>query len=448
MLNPNQDRQTLIDNYIIENVLRKISATQLKEILTSLNACYGKYSVANENGEVTYYNGLSAAIFDCEYGQTVMVNTSVEETGNIELKDGVSINLQGNTLYFVNDPLDGFIDNGIAVRCSIFNGTVVKNGTSSWALKVTNPASEISFSVLTRNVGTHGKGIYSKGVVNHVNFYGSGGLFGDAPTTVFNYGSIKNEGGITADPTIGHGIYLSNGATANFCTVQSNSAVRMGIYAVQGSYINSCRVNTTGYRGIRLESKSEIRNSFVKASTNSAMILINGSKAYHTEVEALGGYALTLAAGTISGDVSETHYCKFKSHTNPALYQLAFSKHYKSTFISMASKMSEYFLTANKFYGCNFFNFWYNPAGHGISIESVGQYFTPSGTLFNKCFFSVVNPTAYAIASIGVPFGYVTDATPQISHTQNSFEGTLNYALSIDQQQTLPTDQFGNISIN
>lgn len=405
------------------------------------------YTSVRADGTIIYYDDISAILNECTAGMTVSVNRSTSEAGNIVLRNGVNINLNGHTITLITDSSDGFIDGGEPVECTVFNGTVIKGGATNYALKLTNAGSNVCFPVKTKTTDSYAYGIYSDGKVSYANFSGSGGLYGDKATSLFEFCQVDSSGGTTGDPFKGNGLSLQNGATANFCSVRQSSNNRKAAFAKSNSIIKNCDFYCTGYDAVRVDTNSEIRNSTIKTLVGIGLVLAGPCKAYNCYVESLGGKAAMFGAGASIGP-NEVVGCYFKSWVNLSADSImSNSKFIDTTFIAVASR-NTLFLGYADFIECRFINQWNNSLGHAVTMEQQGQYFFPAGSRFNKCLFSVANTSAYGIASVTVPFGYTSDTTPNISVSQCALQGSVNYLTGIENIQINTPDVYGNIILN
>ena len=113
---------------------------------------------------------MSAAITAASSGDTVNLFGNVNETGatEIELKDGVDINLNGHIYELSNATAgkDAFTDNNVAVNVRIYNGTIKRSGSSgaSYGLHVDNINSDIGLEGV-RIESTFAHCIYNQGTV-------------------------------------------------------------------------------------------------------------------------------------------------------------------------------------------------------------------------------------------------------------------------------------------
>ena len=118
-----------------------ITATAIGENVTvNVTGSSGVWGISDSSGVYTYYATLTLAMAAAVAGQTIEMFADVDETGdvNIILKDGVNINLNGHTykrtVATATNSL--FRDNGVAVNCSIKNGTLwnTSSGGASYGI--------------------------------------------------------------------------------------------------------------------------------------------------------------------------------------------------------------------------------------------------------------------------------------------------------------------------
>ena len=123
--------------------------------LTNLPASFGKFGIANTNGEYTYYSDLSSSLQASTAGDTIQLFTNVTEASDhtFHLKDKVDFNFNGNELFIsasaTLDAADMITDNDVAVSCSFYNGRIrFTQGTGAnifnRLLYIDNVASEIT----------------------------------------------------------------------------------------------------------------------------------------------------------------------------------------------------------------------------------------------------------------------------------------------------------------
>jgi len=205
----------------------------------------GAWVLMDSNGVATGYSTYADAVAVAVAGQTIHMVADVTETSATEciLKDGVNVDLNGNT-YTLNVATteNSFSDNNVTVNCSVFNGTIRREG-----------------------------GTYS--TVNSL------GLFIDDSNSEITLNGIVIESSFgcttTVDGKLTGGKFISEGGTiAYFCT---------SLGEVSGASI-------FGVNGARLQGDS--RNIFCRATSGTALD-VRGTGEYHNLLGiSLGSYGI------------------------------------------------------------------------------------------------------------------------------------------------------------
>ena len=173
--------------------------------LTNLPASFGKFGIANTNGEYTYYSDLSSSLQASTAGDTIQLFTNVTEASDhtFHLKDKVDFNFNGNELFIsasaTLDAADMITDNDVAVSCSFYNGRIrFTQGTGAnifnRLLYIDNVASEITsigfeWEVENGINATPYQPIKNDGTLNGGKFIGGPDIFNYLIET---YGVLKN----------------------------------------------------------------------------------------------------------------------------------------------------------------------------------------------------------------------------------------------------------------
>jgi len=185
---------------------------------TTPTVASGVFGIANTSGVYTFYTTLILAMASATSGQTIEIFSDYTETsGGVTLKNGVNINGNTHTYTLNKTGTDSaFIDNAVAVDCSIDNIKIVRTGgtastTNNTCLSLSG-ASNIKTTAIFSSTG----GLCV--LLNNASCYLSGGK-----SYVINYS----------------GIYVTLGNLSNhYVELNSNSASHYGIYCISGSLLN------------------------------------------------------------------------------------------------------------------------------------------------------------------------------------------------------------------
>ena len=139
------------------------------------------WQYVNSSDETVTTDTMSTAITNAKAGTTVtlLADTEVTFTGKVEIKNNLTIDLGGNTLYMVHGAEGGLQPNS-SKTVTLKNGTVVTSSNANYSSNKTNKANHSIFTnigknatVNLENVNTYGYAItYSWGNAYKVNVTG------------------------------------------------------------------------------------------------------------------------------------------------------------------------------------------------------------------------------------------------------------------------------------
>jgi hypothetical protein len=208
------------------------------------------WGIYDASGALTGYATYALAQAAAVSGETIHMFTDVTETGAVEciLKDGVDINLNGN-IYTLNVATteDAFTDNNIQVACSIFNGTIKREGGT--------------FSTVN-SLGLHVDNSNSEVILNGV--------------------VIESSFGCTAsvDGKLTGGKFISGAGTVSYSCSSLGEVSDASIYAVNGARLSG-----------------DARNIFCRVTTGTALD-VRGTGEYHNLLGiSLGSYGIFSNSG-------------------------------------------------------------------------------------------------------------------------------------------------------
>jgi hypothetical protein len=349
----------------------------------------GVFGIANTSGVYTYYDTLTLAMAAATAGQTIEMFADITESSvtAITLKNGVNINGNGHTYNYTAATGNCFIDNGVAVVCTINNLNISRTShTSGSVLVMTNSSTNIDYpgskfyltstsgtDYVASLAGTH-RNLWVKGIGASLN-----GITGGIITNC--YGEVT--GG-------GKGL---NGYYSTFINCQGKSVSGRGIYLAEvGGLINCFGTSTSSY-GIEIEGNDTTFNgafcsNSVGISTSSIGIRSRNGKF----INCTGRSSSSLAGQGHTG--GGTFYnCSFYSSTNYA-FQGNGSLVHNCSFESDGSPVLYNTYTDNSFIHCK----WNNVGGHAFYIDnsvykSINNYLKVTNSSAN-CLYapSVITP--------------------------------------------------------
>lgn len=393
-------------------------------------------------GGYTYYSSIGAAITAASAGDCIEVFSDILETGTTEinLKDGVNINLNGHTYENSNSGTNNsFTDNAVAVECTIFNGTIKRSGatasvSSATCLHVNSSSSIITLQgvVLSSDFGTacrcdgtiHGGKYYvyltpksTNAVCVDVSATGKlydAFCYNVAGRAISSLGRVHN---CTVYSGGDSGI-VTNLASAitHSCTAISDGGI--GIFANAGSNINCSAYSTANY-GI-----------FGGNNTNCTGYSSSSYGIYSSGINiGCSGYSSASYGFYHAG--SGLQNCHGYSSANVGLYIAGSSAIVKNS--SGVSTAAAAVHCRGSMFNCVAECLWNNVSGHGITGNT-----DQMDEIFN-CTVSVTNASANCLhygSAINVYYG------------NNTFKGaTTSVNANISQAQTNTPDTYGNIVV-
>lgn len=391
---------------------------------------FGIWSLSDSAGEKTYYDTYEDAIPFFNVGNAITLETSTNLSVNLVLKNGININLNGNTLRV--DDSAYITDNGIFVNTVIFNGTISLQTSSNYGLYVLNASSKISIPAVLDGTGNNfSNGVYSIGTVTDANVIANEGMFQGAKSAVFDNCKIKafgpNRG--NQDTVNGHALYLA-GVASNMEVYSTVSLKYCARAHVAGARLNNSRLESTAHRSVFLNG-GFVDACWMRAPNFTCKVESGGtlSNSYSESTAAAPIYCLNQ-----EGAVSD---CTFVAQTFNALYFVGIGTWYSNcTFISNLAATGGSFLSGSGvlFEDCRFICRWDNAAGHCANLPLVN-------TSFIDCKFTTRNVSALGI-NVGAVGIYLVD---------NKFKGpagSLGYSASLINLALNTQDNRGNSIIN
>jgi len=377
----------------------------------------GLFGIANTSGVYTYYATLTLAMAAATAGQTIELFTDFTESTAtaITLKNGVNINGNGHTYNYTAATGNCFIDNGVAVTCSILNLIVNRTShTSGSVWTITSTSSNIDFlgskTYLTSASGTSYVASIS-GLATNLWVKGTGtSLNGIAGGQLTNCYAEVTGGGIAL-----YGYY----STFTYCIGKSVSG--KGIYIAEYTGIINCVGISTSLYGIEIEGNDTTYNgafcsNSVGISTSSIGIRARNGKFINCTGRSTSGLA---GQGHTGGG---TFYnCSFYSNTNYA-FQGNGSVAHNCSFESDGSPVLYNTFLDNSFVHCK----WNNSGGHAFIIDnsaytSINNYLRVTNTSANCLNNSVAISIKYSNNTFqGATTPVNANITQGISNTQDN----------------------------
>jgi len=455
----------------------------------------GRFGIANSNGVYTFYPKIQTAITAASAGQTVEVFTDYEETNAISiiLKDNVDINFNGHTYTLNNSGTDNaFIDNSVVVECKLYNGTIIRKGSTSEAINTNNCLylSEAS-TIITdctligdKNVlTTNNRSATDVTIIggNHISISGStNGFIRLSSDSVFRNAYVEC---INSAATVGTIITSSNSRITN-CIINSvGSGIPNTISATSDSQIIKCIVNSES-TGIIILSNSNVINSYVTSNSTSSngIIVRNNSQVINstsiiqstnastaaikidttTGSTIIGSTAYAPNTNGIRNDISGSYIYNSNSYggdhgilfansgtvENTSVISLTLNginsagsaggkikncnvEAISNSSILSSAGLSQYVIQVNN---SVVKSSWNNSGGHSIRFAS-----NTSGHTISSCHLITSNSAANAILGNG---------TSGVNYVNNNYQGMTAATASIVQLTTNVQDTRNNILIN
>ena len=219
-------------------------------------AAFGRFGIADLNGQYTYYTDLTTAMTAAVAGQTIEFFTDYNETGavTITLKDGVNINMNGHTYTHSHSAAPVTAFSGTSLKLAFINGEIIidSGSVSSIGLSISGLSSDIDCTGLYITVissgGTGRPLAASGGTIRNLRALSIDDLCASASrTTLFNC-NLRATG-------TGNGLSLGlstlgNVGNAYDCYIQSNSGA--GAVVNVNSLCVNCNIVSTSGIGLSL----------------------------------------------------------------------------------------------------------------------------------------------------------------------------------------------------
>ena len=283
----------------------------------------GRFGISDSGGTYTYYSALTEAMSAATSGQTIEMFTDYTETGSvtITLKNGVNINGNGHTYNYTNATGNCFIDNGVAVVCSILNLVVNRTSHSSgnvWT--ITSASSNIDFlgSKTYLTSSTTGYAASLNGTIINLWIKSTGasisGTFGGilqncyVETTGSGYGITQlfpNAIDCIGISASGRGFYIYEDGTLIRCYGKSTSGY--GIFAeTSGTNILLYNCLSLSSSGVALYLRGcKVYNNIAVSSSNVAINCAFGNnQIFNTTARSSSSYAINGVAGDVINNSS------------------------------------------------------------------------------------------------------------------------------------------------
>jgi hypothetical protein len=375
----------------------------------------GRFGISDTSGVYTYYATLTLAMTAASAGQTIELFADYTESSvtAITLKNGVNINGNGHTYNYTAATGDTFIDNGVAVVCTINNLNISRTNYTSGSVYVQSSSSsdtdwngsKINVTAASGNalnivgkirniwakVTGNGNVIYAQ-LYSGAQFFncyaestGSGTAFNVLNASVFNCTGISSSG-------TGYTSYLSRAYNSLFYST-SSTAVR------EGYEIYNC-----------------------------AVVSISGIACDRTST-----FGCTIISTSGVGCQNQNHVHEnaiIKSSSNAAVTFIA--NIYNSTISTDTSSITSGLATIANYYNCSLRTNWNNVNGHLLTSA-----YATSCELVNN-FMQVANSSAYILTSA---------AASTVKYANNSYKGATTPINTAVVTQTIVNtqDNQGNI---
>jgi hypothetical protein len=406
----------------------------------------GPWGISNSSGSYTYYQSLSASIAAAISDQTIELFADIIETGNVSvnLKNGVNFNFNGHTYTLNNaNTVNALQDNGVAVNCTIFNGSILRTGGAGYALSVTgaslirgdkfnllgatggqynclliNNGNAAVYNMFCRNsagfgtiilagslydsicIALNGIGLYTTGLVNNCTALGTGAQ------------SLQIAAGGRAIKCIAYNgtAAIENSGTAIDCVAYSTTGIAMTIQP--GSINLNCTAFSTASTGLNNNGSSTIENCRGFSTAGIGIAMINGRIDSCIAYSATSNAITTTNSGGTTSQIVNSHAISIAAAAISAANANAGSTIHKT--------MVE----------C----YWSNAGGHAVIASSAGVNLEVV-----QCFLRTLNTSANAINST---------VAKTVNYSQNAYKGmTTPINANITQGITNTEDNQGNILI-
>lgn len=345
---------------------------------------YGNpFVLFDASGEATSYATYADAVAVAVAGQTIHMVTDVTETSATEciLKDGVNVNLNGNT-YTLNVATteDAFTDNASQVTCTIYNGTIRREGgtyssVNSLCLHLDSSLSKVDLEGVVCE-SSFGCTATTDGILNGGTFKSEGGAISYRVTSqgegmnanIYAVNGCRLDGSSTniyCYATTGTGVTISG--TGEFVNITGISAGNYGLFFNTTGRLFNCTGISFASFGLWHSGSGTIYDCY--GYSNASIGLLQGS---------VGGFAFS-SRGESTGNIGyscagENQGCQGVSSASVAVR-----------------------VAGGKFYGGNAYNKWNNAGGHAFQSTVLNsEIFGSTGIVTNSGAFGVyVNNSAF-----------------------------------------------------
>jgi hypothetical protein len=412
----------------------------------SIPTTTGVWGISNTSGVYTFYSTLTLAMAAATSGQTIELFADVIETGavTITLKNGVNFNFNGHTYTLNNaNTVNALQDNGVAVNCTIFNGSILRTGGAGYALSVTgaslirgdkfnllgatggqynclsiNNANAAVYNMFCRNSAGFGTIILAGSLydsvcigVNGVGLYTTG-LVSNCTASGFGAQSLQIAAGGRAIKCIAYNgtVAIENSGIAIDCVAYNTIGIAMNIQG--GSTSLNCSAFSTASTGLSSNGNGTIENCRGFSTAGVGIGMINGRIDSCIAYSATSNAITTTNSGGITSQIVNSHAISVAAAAISAANANAGSTIHKT--------MVE----------C----YWPNAGGHAVVTSSAG-----ANLEVIQCFLRTNNTSANAINST---------VAKTVNYSQNAYKGmTTPINANITQGITNTEDNQGNILI-
>lgn len=390
-----------------------------------------KWAIPKSDGKLTYYANLSAAMTAATSGETIQLLTDVNDSVNgvVDLKDGVNINLNGNTYNLSTVSVDSCFKDTVGIKCSVFNGTILR----------------------TNSTGTlvgQGKVFYIANANSDITFHGVDCLSDNLQALYITAGLVQ--GGSFYNTSTGQAGRLDTVCTVKNAYFQSRTQIAVNV--TNGAFLQNCQAYSTDNTAI-FGTASNIRNC-TGYSDAVYGIYLNGGNCTNLSGFSTGNSGIFLSGGVVGSDFTGYSTASYGIRTDEAfvtqltghstalagvgLVSSSTIKKYTNVYGISEASVGVYLLNAlgvvdmSDVHGISK---WDNVSGHGIQVDgnvSDGIYLMGGSA-------NVTNSGANAL--------YAASAkTPYFTHL--IFKGaTTPINANITNSQINTIDSFGNVAM-
>jgi hypothetical protein len=319
-LAPYVDKDSLIHIVNTGDTIQYSGGSSYKTTLESLipifsgGSSYGIFGISDNTGLYTYYSTLQDAIDNSVSGDTIQMFSNYVETNpvTVDLKDGVDINMNGYYYYLLgNNGFNCLSDRGNIVRCSIYNGNIVRSGTTyvndsqDLCLRVQNLLSVI------KTVGVYFKSYETTSINNSGTIYGA--IVNGYTRGIVNGGKLYSVN-VTSDYETA--IYCDSTNSEVYDSIGRSNGFGYGIGMLMPS-LGGILMNSVGYglgqSGIYVSNTNRVQSCIGFSSSNSGMSslgsLVNDCKGYSSA--SAGFYSIS---GYFYSDILGYSYLTYGSY--------------------------------------------------------------------------------------------------------------------------------------